>query len=244
MMSRPITWTISPPSGRVARSRPLPRGLPSRRRRRRRARCTASSRRYTRSGRRPRRIRRGPAGFRRGSRSPVHVAGDTPVLEPLLDPLAGLVPGVRGPLQPIEEAGEVLGERGDFELVGALAVLGGVAGDRRFGVLDLAGFEVALAPLVALVAAGVCTAVGAGPLDVPVREELVVDGVVRDHDLLLVEGRPLVEVTDELLGHRRVRLVVGVAVVVELDVELRERRGVLLVPVERELLGGPPPARR
>jgi len=166
-------------------------------------------------------------------------------LEPLLDPLAGLVPGVRGPLQPIEEAGEVLGERGDFEeLVGALAVLGGVAGDRRFGVLDLAGFEVALAPLVALVAAGVCTAVGAGPLDVPVREELVVDGVVRDHDLLLVEVAALVEVTDELLGHRRVRLVVGVAVVVELDVELRERRGVLLVPVERELLGETPPARR
>lgn len=116
----------------------------------------------------------------------------------------------------------------------------GVTGDRRLGVLDLTGFEVALAPLVALVTAGVRAAVRAGSLDVPVREELVVDGVVRDHDLLLVEMTALVEVADELLGHLRVRLVVGVPVVVELDVELRERRGVLLVPVERELLGGDP----
>jgi len=99
---------------------------------------------------------------------------------------------------------------------------------------------VALAPLVALVTAGVRAAVRAGSLDVPVREELVVDGVVRDHDLLLVEMTALVEVADELLGHLRVRLVVGVPVVVELDVELRERRGVLLVPVGARTARGDP----
>ncbi len=115
------------------------------------------------------------------------------------------------------------------------AVLGGVAGQRRHRVLDLAGLEVALAPLVALVAAGLFPAVGTGPFDVAVGEGLVLLGVPGDLDLLLVDVVVFDPRADELLGEFDVGLVVGVPVVVELDVELRERLGVGLVEVKREL---------
>jgi len=200
MMSRPITWTISPPSG-ARRSRPPSTRSPSRRRRRRRARCTASSRRYTRSGRRPRRITRGPAGFRRGSRSPVHVAGDTPVLEPLLDPLAGWfrafeVPSSRSrkPERYSENAETSKNWWVRSRYSAGLPVIVDSGSSTSPGSRWRWHPSSHSSPRA-------CTAVRAGSLDVPVREELVVDGVVRDHDLLLVEMTALVEVTDELLGH-------------------------------------------
>jgi hypothetical protein len=118
-----------------------------------------------------------------------------------------------------------------------VAVLGWVARQRRRGIFDLAGFEVSPTALVALVAAGVLAAVRTGPLDVPVREGLFFDRVERDLDLLLVDVSALDESPDDPGRHRRVGLVVGVAVVVELDVELRERLRVALVVREGELLG-------
>jgi len=101
---------------------------------------------------------------------PVEIAGDTPVLQAGFDPLSRLVLGVRRAFEPVEKVGEVLLELGDLEeLVGAFVVLGGVAGDRGDGILDLAGFEVSLAAVVALVTAGRLAAVRAGSLDVSVR---------------------------------------------------------------------------
>jgi len=117
------------------------------------------------------------------------------------------------------------------------SVLRWVARPDAVGVLDLAGFEVAAAALVALVAARRRTAVRAGALDVAVGQGVVLDGVPGDLDLLLVDVPLLVERADDVAGEFRVRLVVRVAVVVELDVELRERRLVLFVVPERELPG-------
>ena len=169
---------------------------------------------------------------------PVHIAGNTQVLQFPFDPLAGLILGVVGALEPVDEPLEVLLEvRQPEELVWPGAVLRGVAGDRRDGGFDLTGFEVSLTAIVALVAASRLPAVGTGPFDEPIREGLVGLRVPGDFDLLfedvvVVDPRP-----DERPGHLRVRRVVGVAVVVELDVELRERLLVLLVVFQRERLG-------
>ena len=170
--------------------------------------------------------------------TPVHVPRDTPVLQPLFNPLAGLVLGVRGALNPVEEPREVVRQLGDGEVfVLTLAVLGGVARQRRDGVFDLAGFEVATTALITLVTAGLFAAVRAGALDVAIRQRLVLLGVPRDEDFVLVDVTLGLEALDELPGEFSVRLVVGVAVVVELDVELRERLLVLLVIRHRQFFG-------
>ena len=122
----------------------------------------------------------------------------------------------------------------------ALSVLGGVAGQRRHRILDLAGFEVAATALVALVAAGLLAAVRAGALDVAVGQRLVLLGVPGDLDRLLVDVPLVLQRADDFAGEFGVGPVVGVAVVVELDVELRERLLVLFVPLQRELLGVDP----
>jgi len=119
--------------------------------------------------------------------------------------------------------------------VAPLAVLRGVPRDRARGILDFARFEVALTALVALVAAGFRTAVGTGSLDVAVGEILICLGVVGDLDFLLVDVALVVQRADDLLSEFGVRLVVGVAVVVEVDVEFRERLLVLFVPLQREV---------
>jgi len=66
---------------------------------------------------------------------------------------------------------------------------------------------------------------------------VILDWVVGHHDLLLVDVAVGREVADDLLCEFGVGCVVGVAVVVERDVELRERLLVGLVPVEGEFLG-------
>ena len=119
----------------------------------------------------------------------------------------------------------------------ALSVLGGVAGQRRHRILDLAGFEVAATALVALVAAGLLAAVRAGALDVAVGQRLVFFRVPGHLDRLLVYVPLVFEAADDIAGEFGVCLVVRVAVVVKGDVELRERLPVLLVPLEGELFG-------
>ncbi len=120
-----------------------------------------------------------------------------------------------------------------------VAVFGRVPG-RRDRVFYLAGFEMPSASLVALVAAGVLSAVRTGPLDVAVRKPLICVGVVGDLDLLLVDVVVFDPRADELLGEFDVGLVVGMPVVVEFDVELRERLGVGFVEVECESRGATP----
>ncbi len=63
--------------------------------------------------------------------APLHIAGDTPVFQPGFEPLAGLILRVRRAFESVEKVREILLERRNLEeLVGARAVLGGVAGDR------------------------------------------------------------------------------------------------------------------
>ena len=117
------------------------------------------------------------------------------------------------------------------------AVLGGIASNDARGILYLAGFEVTATALVALVAAGVLATVRTGALDVAVGQRLVGLRVPRDLDLLFVDVAAFVEFADELLGEVDVGLLASMSIIVELDVELRERLLILLVVAERELLG-------
>ncbi len=81
---------------------------------------------------------------------------------------------------------------------------------------DLPRLQVAAAPLVALVAPGGGSAVGADPLDVPIGEEPVAGGTVGELDLPGIDVPLLHQSLDDRLGPAVVGRVVGVSEVVEL----------------------------
>ncbi len=171
--------------------------------------------------------------------APVEIPGNTPVLQFTLDPLAGLVAGVFRPRQTVDKVPEILLEGGHLEeLVGTRAIFRRVPGEAARRVLDLAGFEVAATPFITLVTASFGPTIRTGPFDVSIRKRLILDGVPGDLDLFLVDIALLVECLDDVLGQLDVRLLVCMAVVVEVDVELREGFLVRFVPVEGEVLGG------
>ncbi len=84
-------------------------------------------------------------------------------------------------------------------------------------------------PLVTLVATGEFATVRTGAFDISVGQKGVCLWVIRDLDLLFVNVVGFDPRFDQVGGHRPVGLVVRVAILVELNVELRECRLVLLV---------------
>jgi len=156
-------------------------------------------------------------------------------LQALFDPLTRLVACVRGSLEAVEEVSQKVGELRDAEeLVGSLAILSRVAGTYARWILDLAWLEVALTALITFVTTGVGSAVRTGPLDVAIRKVIVGRRVVGNEDRILVDVPLLIERADDVLGECSVRVVVGVSVVVELDVELWKRLLILVVPPQCE----------
>ncbi|KAF5032160.1 hypothetical protein DSECCO2_620150 [anaerobic digester metagenome] len=167
--------------------------------------------------------------------APVERPGDAPVVQELLHPPKGVIPGGgRAPevREVLEE--EVAEGRELEEVVLLLPVLRLPAADLADRILDLAGLQVLPAPLVALVAPGDRSAVGTDPLHIAVGEEPLALRAVTLADGLSVD----VAILDEPLDDRSSGLVVHGIVrhpePVEDDIHPPERLVEVLVIALRE----------
>ena len=159
--------------------------------------------------------------------------------EALLHPAEGIVAGIRGALEgrevALQEAPEL---REPEEEVLLLPELGIRPADETPRLFDLPGLEVPPAALVALVPPCRCIAVGADPLDVPVREEPLAFRAVTLLHHLRIDVPLLLEGVHDGPCPPVVRLPVRHPEVIEADAHPLEDMGEVLVVAVGEIPGG------